>query len=360
MNQEAAKSQMDELLLPFIQADNEIESNSLLEQLVCNHAQPLIQSIINYKLKTSNAHRSFNQDGQEAEDLSNEVTVRLVRALGECRTSPQERPIANLRSYVAVMAYNASDEYLRQKYPRRFSLKNKIKYILTHQSGLALWKDHKDEMVGGLALWQQAKKRGIAVSPLSQQQNELKEFLQKQFTGKSIEQVNLSDLLTRIFAFSDSPVEIDELVTLVAELLGIRDLQMQTESDEASLENERHLSFDPREVLESSFDHRARLERVWKEVCALPVRQRAALLLNLKDEQGESAIVILPMVRIASLIQIAETLEMTAESLASIWNELPLEDTAIAERLGVTRQQVINLRKCARERLARRLATVSR
>jgi len=34
---------------------------------------------------------------------------------------------------------------------------------------------------------------------------------------------------------------------------------------------------------------------------------------------------------------------------------LPLEDAAIAERLGLTRQQVINLRKSARARLARRM-----
>src|SRR5262245_24424737 len=133
VNDEADKSQLDEILLPFIYANSEAETNRLLEQLVCNQAQPLIHNIIHYKLKTSGAYRSFNQDGQEVEDLSSAVIVRLVRALGECKTFPQERPIANLRSYVAVMAYNAADEYLRQKYPKRFSLKNKIKYLLMHQ-----------------------------------------------------------------------------------------------------------------------------------------------------------------------------------------------------------------------------------
>jgi hypothetical protein len=34
---------------------------------------------------------------------------------------------------------------------------------------------------------------------------------------------------------------------------------------------------------------------------------------------------------------------------------LPLDDATIAGLLGLTRQQVINLRKSARERLARRL-----
>jgi hypothetical protein len=45
--------------------------------------------------------------------------------------------------------------------------------------------------------------------------------------------------------------------------------------------------------------------------------------------------------------------------MAAVWNELPLEDAVIAERLGATRQQVINLRKCARARLSRRLAAAN-
>lgn len=45
----------------------------------------------------------------------------------------------------------------------------------------------------------------------------------------------------------------------------------------------------------------------------------------------------------------------TLADKAPHWNELPLAATMIAELLGETRQQVINLRKSARERLARRM-----
>jgi hypothetical protein len=57
----------------------------------------------------------------------------------------------------------------------------------------------------------------------------------------------------------------------------------------------------------------------------------------------------------ATIPEIAETLGFSREEFACIWNALPLEDLAIADRLGLTRQQVINLRKSARERLIRRL-----
>jgi len=64
---------------------------------------------------------------------------------------------------------------------------------------------------------------------------------------------------------------------------------------------------------------------------------------------------LLPAIGIATIRQLAAALELTAERLAELWNELPIEDARIAELLGLTRQQVINARKSGRERLARRL-----
>lgn len=46
-------------------------------------------------------------------------------------------------------------------------------------------------------------------------------------------------------------------------------------------------------------------------------------------------------------------MDMEPEELAAMWKLLPLNDTEIAKILGVTRQQVVNLRLTARRRLAR-------
>jgi hypothetical protein len=78
-------------------------------------------------------------------------------------------------------------------------------------------------------------------------------------------------------------------------------------------------------------------------------------LLNLRAADSAPAVSLLPIVGVASIRTIAETLEFSAESFAALWKSLPLEDLAIADLLGVTRQQVINLRKSARERLTRRI-----
>jgi hypothetical protein len=97
------------------------------------------------------------------------------------------------------------------------------------------------------------------------------------------------------------------------------------------------------------------LERLWEEVRELPRAQRAALLLNLRGADGRGCLALFPATGVATLRQIAETLEISAERLAELWPQLPLEDATIAGLLDLTRQQVINLRKSARERLARRL-----
>jgi hypothetical protein len=56
--------------------------------------------------------------------------------------------------------------------------------------------------------------------------------------------------------------------------------------------------------------------------------------------------------------QIAEAMDFPLEEFLGLWNKLPLDDVTIAKLLDATRQQVINLRKCARERVERRMSAV--
>jgi DNA-directed RNA polymerase specialized sigma24 family protein len=113
---------------------------------------------------------------------------------------------------------------------------------------------------------------------------------------------------------------------------------------------------DETESIESSLIYRSALLEVWREIDLLPARQRIALLLGLRDENGSAITSSLILLRIATLDQLAAAVEMTSAELAAIWDQLPLPDMVIAERLDLNRQQVINLRKSARDRLGRRLA----
>jgi hypothetical protein len=93
---------------------------------------------------------------------------------------------------------------------------------------------------------------------------------------------------------------------------------------------------------------------MWDEIKQLPLKQRAALLLNLKDSEGSDLLSVIPINGIATFAEIANLLELSRDQFTAIWREIPLGDLKIAKLLGVTRQQVINLRKSGRERLIRR------
>jgi len=112
---------------------------------------------------------------------------------------------------------------------------------------------------------------------------------------------------------------------------------------------------DPAPDAALAFERRSYLSLLWQEIRQLPQRQAAALILHLRDGHGRDAASLLPLTGTASLREIAGTLGLAPEKLAEIWNRLPLEDSTIAGLLQVTRQQVINLRKSARERLTRRM-----
>jgi DNA-directed RNA polymerase specialized sigma24 family protein len=112
---------------------------------------------------------------------------------------------------------------------------------------------------------------------------------------------------------------------------------------------------DPAPDAALAFERRTYLARLWGEIRQLPPRQAAALLLNLRDGHGGNAAALLPLTGIATLREMATAVGLPSERLAGLWNGLPMEDATLADLLGVTRQQVINLRKSARERLARRM-----
>ena len=58
------------------------------------------------------------------------------------------------------------------------------------------------------------------------------------------------------------------------------------------------------------------LQRLWEELQQLPLNQRAALLLNLKDASGFGAITLFPATGIATVRQLAAALEITPENVS--------------------------------------------
>jgi hypothetical protein len=194
-----------------------------------------------------------------------------------------------------------------------------------HAPGFSVWQ-HEMDWICGMAQWS-GRTDVCAV-----------EALRKVAMRSSQASVN-REFLQNIFQSIGVPVRLDDLVDLFVDPSSVRD-----DSVEAHVET----SDEPAPF------YRVYLEKAWNEILDLPPKQRRALLLSLRDERGDGMLVVFVGAGIAGIGRMAMALQMTIQELAHFWNELPLSDFQIAELMGIKRQQVINLRKCARERLGRK------
>jgi hypothetical protein len=164
----------------------------------------------------------------------------------------------------------------------------------------------------------------------------------------------MTHALDHIFSHLRKPIELEQLVATIAELFRLPVAPRQAARQAARNDRLEEASSIATSSIESSLVIRSALVEVWREVHLLPPRQRIALLLGLRDEHGSPITSLLIHLRIVTFANLAVAVELTSDELSAIWDQLPLSDLAIGERLDLCRQQVINLRKSARKRLGRR------
>ena len=349
--------QNDLLLSPFLRASSEAEAESVLAELVTAHAAPIVSKIVRFKSRSVSRNGSSGSD--EAEDVQSEVMLQLVQRLKNFRFDHETRPINDFKSYVAAATYNAFDRHISRKYPQRRRLKNGLRYLLTHRENFGCWQTANGSWVGGYDKWQsnsfvgtESKERLIAL------RGDFYAFARETNPPASWrDEKGAYELLSAIFAWANAPVDIDLLTSVVAEWWNVTDETVEIDggaTNDAGEKSSLQIA-DKSQNVQDQTEQRAFLQRMWTEIADLPERQRAALLLNLRDANGRGIVDLWLLINVCTVRQIAEALNMTAEALAELWNDLPLDDNRIAAHLSLTRQQVINLRKSARERLARRM-----
>ncbi len=355
MDEIGVQPETDPLLLPFLKAEAEAEALDILSEVIRVHAEPVIKAIIRHKLRVFLDGRGVGHAAQEAEDVESDVVLHLLTRLREVKGDAAARAIGNFRSYVAVTTHHACHEVLRRKYPQRWRLKNRLRYLLTHHESFALWGDDGEEWLCGFSAWRDRRMRAAEAGRLEPLRDARTASERLGLAGRNLQLINPAELLTAVFKHLNAPVELDALVTLVADLQGVKDLPPPDTARDEEGDDAVAQTVDPRADVGREVELRIYVARLWEEICQLPLRQRAALLLNLKGTSAADAITLFPLTGAASIRQIAAALEIGAVEFAALWRELPLDDAAVAARLNVTRQQVINLRKSARERLARRM-----
>lgn len=317
----------DRALWPLIDAPDEPAREAALEALVAEVVKPVIASILKrFRRMEPGLHI------EDLEEIASVVALRLIRKVRAAAVY-EEHAIQVLESYLATLTYNALYDFRRRRYPERHRLKRNLRYVLTREAAFALW-ETAESVVAGLARWKgQEAKSGTELTRFSA-------------TPAMREKERPVEALRAILDRIGHPIAFDPLVDLVAELWDVRDVVI--ESGELPADEQRDQL--------SSLEQRQYLETLWSEIRELPDNQRSALLLNLRDAGGSNALTLFLLLNIAGVAEIAHNSGLSEEELNEIWEKLPLDDLTIAGRLKINRQQVINLRKAARMRLARRMS----
>lgn len=283
------------------------------EMLLVDRALPVIDTVIARRC------RHWKMASDLREDMRAEVLLRLVRRLRD----DDAAPIAGFEEYVAAVTSRVIDDIIRAVSPEWTRLKHRIRYVLGHDDRFRVT----------------VLPDGRTVCSLQQP---------SRFGARRVH-TQAADVLARsmIDVLGNGGSErLDDLVNEIAARTGVCDPTHITAEHIAAVRTPV-----PGAAIESAQSLRA----LWNEILELPRRQRLALLLHARDAAGDSVVRLLVAEAIVSTSDLASALEVSESELDDLLGRLPLMDATIAESLQITRQQVINLRSAARDRLARRM-----
>lgn len=312
----------DPLLEPLLRAADESARDAAIETLIVGTARPLLDKVLSrYRGAASLL------DSGDLEDVAATVSLRLVVRLRELGPAP-DAAIEHFESYVATVAYNAIHDVMRRRFPNRARLKSQLRYVLTRDRRLALWTSPPGPACG-LEAWRDRM-------PLIDFA-----FDRSRTSRTMLDRARAAEALCAFFAEIGDPILFESLVQTMSELWQVSEQPVAADVAEPTAL--------------AQYESRELIAALWSEIRELRPLQRTALLLNLRERDTVNIVSMFLMTGVATFEELADAIGVAPQLLASLWNELPLDDLRIAEHLGITRQQVINLRKAARERLARRI-----
>ena len=348
-------SKWDILLHPCLAAKTESEFSIALEQLVGplkpgGDKKEGMSQFIHAKVK-----RKLAAGGrQAAEEIDDIVAGTLFVVLNELQTrlaDPKAEPIQSLRAWTARVASNETSAYLRKKYPLRRSVEDKIRYLMEgkwKRPGIAIWIDADGERVGGFEVWE-TKGMASASPRLQRLLEEPRRGIQKAIQAARSPVDDPAKQIGAVLQAVGHPVPVDDLIRLMAELWNKKDLP-----DAPLGPGLIEPAIDPK--MPATIVLEFEMDRLWKLILQLNASERAALLLQARDTDGNALIELLISQEIAGFCEIARAAGLTPEELTALRNNLPLDDALIAKRLNVPVSRITMLRYNARERLRRQTA----
>jgi hypothetical protein len=347
---------IDAMVAPLLKAGDDAEALRLAEE-AARHADAAMRGALARRLRPL-AGRPGDPAGESLlaearEEAVATLVTRLVTLRRGASGVSEARSIGDLRSHAAGLAARVGDGWVRRRHVRRARLRNRLRYLLARDRRFLLRATPDEEWRCGIAGRDaQAFASGEAAGP----GRRIPEAVPPARAKEPLSAVHpeaLATLVVELLTRAGGPADLEHLTDTVAERAGLPDagaLPAATPTETPGTGEGDGAA------AAASADAAAWLLKLWTEIGALPPMARAVILYNLRDADGHGVVGLFPSAGIASLRSLSTALGLTPERLAEAWKSLPLDDPAIAARLGVTRPQIALLRRAARERLARRMA----
>lgn len=343
---------MDQLLLPYLQATDDSDRQRHLDELLFAHAAPAVRRTLRRKLGFHVDQFGANPYNQDAEDLYQEVLTKVIQTLDELKSSPKPE-IEHFRQYVSRTAANTCTNYLRAKSPARRRLKDRVRLLLTYHRDFAFW-EAEGEFLCGFAAWQGSLRAPSAERedrPLAEQ---LSNALSNRYPTQVPTQIPLLKTVAQLFDLTEGPVEIDTVVNILSTLLKIEDHALASIDDDLDAEPEPTL-VEPAPTDSPDVGPPYLLLRLWQSVKGLPADQRDAFSFRLHDESGDDLFSLLIESRIATLSEIAEIFDRSAQEIRRLRSLMPMDGATVAAELNASRAHVNKWRFRALRRLKEEL-----
>jgi hypothetical protein len=343
---------------------------------------PMIRAIVRRRLSVTLDADDSRRRNQDALDVYQKIWAVVFARLRSSREGGDPNPVREVMAYAASAAHSCCDEYIRMIHKDWWRLKNKLRYLLNRRPGLATWV-LEGELWCGCVGW---KTGSVAPANAAATRNLQSPAALEAFGyTPQMSAQGWDTLLEAIFSNLEGPIRLDDLVRAFATVEKVEDIPDQPFDEDKHVGVTRRspeAAADATSVLPivDPILRREQLKKCFDEILQMDRRHRIAYLLNMSDGKLEA----FPELGVASVIQILSSLELTEQELGILlvelaqddadrklvqtlesracdeafwllWKNLPLEDLLIAKLLGVGRQQIINFRRKALERLGRRM-----
>ncbi len=340
---------MDDLLLPYLSANNEPERQQRLDELLTVRASPIVRQTLRRRLGFYVSAQGINEHNQDAEDLYQEAMTRIVQVLHELQASSSGTDIDNFDHYVARIASNICIDFLRAKSPARTRLKDSLRDLFRRRKDVISW-EYENEILCGFAVWRNTGKTVFSGQASRDIEAKLEAFQSARFADEDVRAAPLPQIVAELFDWIGGPVEIDVLVRIMASLLDVREQPIESLDDHITPSPGAHVpGIAPSS--ESTLQAKELLERLWRAISRLSPEQRDAFCFGFEDQAGQDLFSTLLGAGIVTLKDLAKGLGRSVEDIGRLRMRMPMDSAAVAAELNASRDNVYKWRFRAVQRL---------